>query len=76
MVEVKDWERLVSDDVARRFALIKEKLASSLERRTMFLFYSESGLSQEAKVTLAEAGVLILDPKKLARYEVPPPELL
>jgi hypothetical protein len=80
MVEVKDWERPVSDDMARRFVEVQEKLtleaAHRLKRRTTFLFYSESGLSQEAETTLAEAGVLILDPEKLARYEVPPPELL
>ncbi len=69
MVEVKDWERTATADAARRFVEVKEKLSAQIERRTVFLFYSESGLSEEAEATLREAGALILDPEKLAGYE-------
>ncbi len=72
-IEVKDWERPVSVDEVRRFLEAKEKLSARLARKSVFLFYSESGFSQEAEAALAEGGVLILDPEKLARYEAPPP---
>jgi hypothetical protein len=71
MVEVKAWERGVTADVVRRFVKVKEALAGHLERDTVFLFYSESGLGEEPAAMLAEAGILILDPAKLARYEMP-----
>ena len=69
MVEVKDWEKEPGPDVVRRFIEVKEALEGRLERKTVFLFYSESGLSEEAAVTLAKAGVLVLDPEKLAGLE-------
>lgn len=75
MVEVKDWERAATRDAARRFVEIKEALAGRLERRTAFLFYSESGVGAEAAAELAAAGVLVVDADKLARHEMPPPEL-
>ncbi len=40
-------------------------------RKTAFLFYSESGLGEEPMAELAEAGILIIDAKKLANYEMP-----
>ncbi len=72
MVEVKDWQREVTAEGIRRFILAKQALAGHLERKTAFLFYSESGLAEEAAATLAEAGILIVDAKKLATYEMPP----
>ncbi len=72
MIEVKDWQGEVTRDAVERFIHVKESLAGRLERRTVFLFYSESGLSDELAAGLAEAGILILDPEKLARYEAPP----
>ncbi len=48
-----------------------EALAGHLERETVFLFYSESGLSEKLGAALAEAGILIADPAKLATYETP-----
>ncbi len=71
--QVKNWERKATTDAARRFVEVKEKLSGQIERRTVFLFYSKSGLSQEAEATLREAGVLILDPEKLARHEASSP---
>ncbi len=71
MLEVKDWEREPSLDAVRRFIEVKDALTGHLKRRTVFLFYSESGLGEEAAATLAEAGVLVLDPEKLAGFEAP-----
>jgi hypothetical protein len=71
VVEVKDWERPLTHDAAAAFAETKEKLAPLLARRTAFLLYSESGVSPEASVALAEAGVLVVDVDKLAGYEMP-----
>ena len=71
VVEVKSWEREVTADVARRFVKVKEALAGHLERKTVFLFYSESGVGEGPAATLAEAGIPILDPAKLASYEMP-----
>ncbi len=71
MVEVKAWEREVTQDVVRRFVEVKEALAGRLGRKTVFLFYSESGLRDEAAAMLAEAGILVLDAAKLASYEMP-----
>ncbi len=72
MIEVKDWEKEPSLDVVRRFIEVREALIGHLARQTVFLFYSESGLSEKAAEMLAEAGVLILDPEKLAGFEVFP----
>ncbi|MCP4657319.1 MAG: hypothetical protein GY856_18060, partial [bacterium] len=72
MIEVKDWEKGPPEGVIRRFIEIKEALEKRLKRRTVFLFYSESGLSEKAAALLHEAGVPILDPEKLADFEVFP----
>ncbi len=69
MIEVKDWEKEPSQDVVRRFIEVKEALAGKLTRKTVFLFYSESGLSEKAAARLDEAGVRILDGKLLAGFE-------
>ncbi|MCP4659500.1 MAG: hypothetical protein GY856_29180, partial [bacterium] len=71
MVEVKAWEREVTQDVIRRFVEVKEALAGHLGRKTVFLFYSEIGLRDEPAAMLAEAGILVLDAAKLASYEMP-----
>ncbi len=71
IVEVKDWEKTPTPDVVRRFVEVKETLAGHLERKTWFLFYSESGLSEDSAAMLAEAGILVVDPAKLAGYEMP-----
>jgi hypothetical protein len=47
----------------------------TLERRTASLFYSESGVGEEAAAELAVGGVLVVDADRLAGYEMPPPEL-
>ena len=70
-VEVKDWEREVTRDAARRFVEVKAALADHLDRKTEFLFYSERGLGEESAAMLAEAGVLVVDVEKLAGYEMP-----
>jgi hypothetical protein len=72
MVEVKDWQRDVTRDVVRHFIEVKEAFAGRLERKTAFLFYSDSGLSAALATMLGEAGILILDAEKLAGYETPP----
>jgi hypothetical protein len=71
MVEVKDWKKEPTRDVVRRFVEVKEALADRLARRTEFLFYSESGLGEKSAAMLAEAGIWVLHPNKLARYEAP-----
>ena len=75
VVEVKDWEREPTGEAVRRFIEVKEAIGGHLERKTAFLFYSESGLREESAATLTEAGVLIVDVKKLAGYEMPSSEL-
>ncbi len=71
MLEVKDWKREVTADVVRRFVETQEALAGHLERKTVFLFYSERGLGEKPAAMLHEAGILILDAAKLASYEMP-----
>ncbi len=73
MIEVKDWQREPTADVVRRFIEVKNALTGHLRRRTAFLFYSESGLAEEAGAMLHAAGILILDPQKLAGFEALPP---
>ncbi len=80
IIEVKDWQKEPTLDVVRRFVETREALADHLERttgsrQTCFLFYSESGLGGEATALLGEAGILIVDPTKLARFEMPPIEI-
>ncbi len=72
MIEVKDWQKEPTEARVRRFIEVKEALEGQLERRTLFLFYSESGLSEEAAARLAEAGILVIDPEKLAGFETFP----
>ena len=72
MIEVKDWEKGPPLDGVRRFIEVKGTLVGQLRRRTVFLFYSESGLSEKAAILLHEAGILVLDPKRLAGFEVFP----
>ena len=64
-------QREVARDAVRRFVSVKEALAGHLERKTLFLFYTESGLGEESAAELAEAGVLVLDAEKLAGFETP-----
>ncbi len=76
IVEIKDWQRDVTKDVVGHFIEVKQALTGHLEcqvgsRRTVFLFYSESGLSEQLAAALTESGILIVDPAKLARYEAP-----
>jgi hypothetical protein len=71
MVEVKNWQRAATADAARGFVETRQRLGDQLERPTVFGFYNEAGLSPEAETILLEGGVLILDPKKLARFETP-----
>ena len=75
IVEVKDWQREPTLDAVRRFVKVKEALTGHLGKKTGFLFYSESGLGEEAAAMLAEAGILIIDVAKLAGYEMPSSEL-
>ena len=69
MIEVKDWDKGPQLEVVRRFVEVKTSLEGQLKRKTAFLFYSESGLSDRATARLEEAGILLLDPKKLAGFE-------
>ena len=71
IVEVKDWQRPPTADVVRRFVDVKHLLSGHLERKTLFLFYSESGLGEEPAAVLRRAGILILDAKKLSGFEAP-----
>ncbi|MCP4655664.1 MAG: hypothetical protein GY856_09625, partial [bacterium] len=52
-----------------KFSFDGDRQPGHLERQTVFLVYSENGLSDEAAVLLAETGVLILDPGKTAGFE-------
>ncbi len=45
--------------------------AGHLKKAAVFLFYSESGLGSDAAGLLAEAGLLVLEPAKLAAFECP-----
>ncbi len=72
MIEVKDWEREPPLEAVRRFIEVKKALTGHLKRKTVFLFYSESGLSEEAVGVLGEAGILMLAPEKLAALEAAP----
>jgi len=73
IVEVKAWKRAVTRSEAAAFVKTREALAGRLEKKTGFLFYSESGLSRDAAAVLEEAGVMIVDVAKLAGYEMPRP---
>ncbi len=75
VIEVKAWEREPTRDVVRRFIRDKEALAGHFERKTAFLFYSESGLREETAAMLDEAGILTIDVEKLGGYEMPASEL-
>ena len=69
MVEVKDLERPASMDAVRRFIAAREAISPQLERRTVFLVYSESGVNDRGAAALADAGILVIDSQKLAAFE-------
>ncbi len=71
MIEVKDWKTAPPLDAVRRFIDVKAALAGHLKKAAVFLFYSSSDLSSDAAALLAEAGVLVLEPTKLAGFECP-----
>ncbi len=52
-----------------RFIEMKEALEDQLERRTVFLFYSESELAEELCTLLRDAGIAIADAARLTSYE-------
>ncbi len=79
MIEVKDWQKELAAGMVRRFIEVKKARVApeghkwgegQLKRQTVFLFYSESGLSKKAVELLREAGILVIDPNKLADFEV------
>ena len=69
IVEVKAWERGVPRSAVEHFIEMKEAVSPQLERRTVYLFYSESELAKNLAALLREAGVGIVDPAPLAAYE-------
>ena len=69
MIEIKDWEKEPTADVVGRFVEVKEALTGHLKRETVFLFSSESGLSEQAATRLREAGIPVLGAVKLAGFE-------
>ena len=69
VVEVKAWEQGVPRSAVERFIEMKEAVSPQLERRTVFLFYSESELAESFAALLREAGIGIIDPARLAGYE-------
>ena len=69
MIEVKDWQKEPTQGAVQRFVEAKKALDGHLERKTMFLFYSESGLGGQAAAALAEAGIRVLEPARLAGFE-------
>ena len=71
VVEVKAWNRELTVAAATPFIEAKESLGSHLGQKTAFLFYSESGLGQEAAAMLERAGIMIVEVAKLAGYEMP-----
>ncbi len=70
MIEVKDWEKKPTEGVARRFIEVRKTLEGHLKSKTIFLFYSENGLGKKAAELLREAGILVINPRKLADFEV------
>ncbi len=72
MIEIKDWQKEPTRSAVRRFVEVKATLGGQLEGKTLFLFYSESGLSAEAAEILTKAGIFVLDAEKLACFETFP----
>ncbi|MDJ0841665.1 MAG: hypothetical protein QNK37_34480 [Acidobacteriota bacterium] len=61
VVEVKDWEGKVAKDRVTAFIETKRLLAKTLDANTLFLFYSETPMTQAALDRLKEAGILYAD---------------
>ncbi len=60
VVEVKDWDRVDSEQV-EAFIRTKTRLEARLTRPTVFLFHGERGLTQAQKNRLKEAGITYSD---------------
>jgi hypothetical protein len=67
IVEVKAWEQGVPRSAVERFIEMKEAVLPQLERRTLFLFYSER--AENLAALLRGAGIGIVAPVRLAGYE-------
>ncbi len=60
--------RELAADYRVRCGLQAASLAGHIERKTTFLLYGESGMGEKPAAMLA--GILIVDAKKLAGYEM------
>ncbi len=72
IVEVKAWKQGVERCAVERCVEMKEATSPQLERRTVFLFHSESELAENLAALLRGAGIGIVDPTRLAKHEAPP----
>ena len=69
IVEVKAWEQRPPSSAVERFIEMKDAVSPQLDRPTVFLVYSQSGLGESSAAKLREARIAIIDPSRLARYE-------
>ena len=58
IVEIKTWEKPVTNKVVNDFVALKQHLEPQLERPTAFLLYSEMGFSAEQEKLMQEHGVM------------------
>ena len=72
IVEVKAWEQRPPSSAVERFVEMKDAVSPQLDRPTVFLVYSQSGLGESSAAKLREARIAIIDPSRLASYEAIP----
>ena len=65
IVEVKTWDRVVSNDAVDSFVAKKKRLQALLKDKTAFLFYSEMGFTPEQQARLREQRIMFTTHEKL-----------
>ena len=69
VVEVKNWEKTVSNEELERFFQLKTIVEKKVSRKTGYLFYSENGFTEEQRAKLVKHGAMYTTGKKLISYE-------
>ena len=65
VIEVKDRKGGIPKEEIDRFIRKKEYLSGILKRKTGYIFYSETGFTEEQKELLSQAGIMYTDAGKL-----------
>lgn len=70
IIEVKNWKQPVGMQAVRDFIALKDMLATTVERKTGFLLYSEEGFTPDQGTLMNSNGIMYTTGEKLSSYEI------